>query len=307
MKSEISDLWEFKYKPTSFDHMILSDDIKQKLKKCIDDVPNVTIAGPPGIGKGTFMDILLNYSGKNIDCLKINGSDETGVDCIRDKIKPFSESVGFSDRVKVVYINEADRLSKNAQDMLRDLIERVHDVTRFILLCNYPDRLTSEILSRCPLIWIPNPPIKDIAKRCLYILKKEGIKYNTQDVINIVKSTYPDIRHAINTLKYNVIDGVLSSNITVKNIDQMYQDVVDAMKECDPGEVRKVLRSNPIDYVKLYEFLYKLIMDSESDIFKNDMSAILHISEGAYRNDIVAIKEISFMNMYIKMLRDSCV
>ena len=305
MSDITTDLWEFKYKPRTFDEIIFDERIKPKLRKALDEVPNMTISGSAGIGKGTFMDVLMEE--KKPEMMKINGSDETGVDAIRDRVKPFAESMGFSNTLKIVYINEADRLSPNAQDMLRDLIESVHDLTRFILLCNYPERITPEILSRCPLIQIPNPPIKEIAKKCIDILKNEGIKYDGKAVINIVKSCYPDIRNTINTLKYNVVDGVLAEDAIIINIDQVYQDVVEAMKTSDPSQVRKVLRSNPIDYVKLYEYLYKLIMDSEESVFSNDISAILHITEGAYRNDQVAIKEISFINMYLKLLKNGCI
>jgi DNA polymerase III delta prime subunit len=305
MSDTITDLWEFKYKPQTFDEIILDERIKPKLKKALNEVPNMTIAGTAGIGKGTFMDILKEE--KHPEMMKINGSDETGVDAIRDRVKPFAESMGFSDKLKIVYINEADRLSPNAQDMLRDLIEQVYDLTRFILLCNHPERITTEILSRCPLIVIPDPPIKEIAKKCINILKKEGIDYDGKAVINIVKSCYPDIRNTINTLKYNVVDGKLSEDVAIINIDQVYQNVVEMMKTSDPSQVRKALRSNPIDYTKLYEYLYKLVMDSEESVFSNDISAILHITEGAYRNDIVAIKEISFMNMYLKLLKNGCI
>jgi len=306
MSDTITDLWEFKYKPQTFDEIILDERIKPKLKKALNEVPNMTIAGTAGIGKGTFMDILKEE--KHPEMMKINGSDETGINTIRDRVKPFAESMGFSgNTLKIVYINEADGLSPNAQDMLRDLIENVHDLTRFILLCNYPERITPEILSRCPLIQIPNPPIKDIAKKCIDILKNEGIKYDGKAVINIVKSCYPDIRNTINTLKYNVVDGVLAEDAIIINIDQVYQNVVEMMKTSDPSQVRKTLRSNPIDYTKLYEYLYKLVMDSEESVFSNDISAILHITEGAYRNDIVAIKEISFMNMYLKLLKNGCI
>jgi DNA polymerase III delta prime subunit len=305
MSDIVTDLWEFKYKPQTFDEIILDERIKPKLKKVLDEVPNMTIAGPAGVGKGTFMDVLKEE--RHPEIMKINGSDETGVDAIRDRVKPFAESMGFSDKLKIVYINEADRLSPNAQDMLRDLIENVHDLTRFILLCNYPERISPEIFSRCPLITIPNPPIKEIAKKCIDILKSEGVKYDGKAVINVVKSCYPDIRNTINTLKYNVVDGVLAEDAIIINIDQVYQDVVEAMKTSDPSQVRKVLRSNPIDYVKLYEYLYKLLMVSDESVFSNDISAVLHITEGAYRNDMVAIKEISFMNMYLKLLKNGCI
>jgi len=298
-----TDLWEFKYKPQVFEDIILDNTFKDHLKKCLDEVPNCTLSGPPGIGKGTFMDILIKKNKPEI--LRINGSDETGVDCIRDKVKPFAESVGFSGKLKIVYINEADRLSVNAQDMLRDLIEKVQDLTRFILLCNYPDRITKEVLSRCPLFHFPDPPIKDIAKKCINILKQENIKYDGQSILNIVKSSYPDIRNTINTLKYNVIDNKLSNNIKMINVNSMYQDVIDVMKTKDPSKVRKVLRSNPINYVRLYQYIYDILLSSDNDVFKNDYSALIHITDGAYRNDIVAIKEITFMNVYLKILKDN--
>jgi len=300
-----TDLWEFKYIPETFDDMILDNSIKPKLKESLKTVPNMTLSGPPGIGKGTFMDILIKTVKPEI--YRINGSDDTGIDAIRDKVKPFAESLGFSDTLKIVYINEADRLSTHAMDMLRDLIEKVHDITRFILLVNHPERITKEIYSRCPLLSFPDPPMKGIAEKCIHILKSENVKYKTQDVINLVKSTYPDIRHSINMLKYNVIDGVLSSDINIISIDKVYDNILESMLSKDPSVLRKTLRSNPVDYTRLFDYLYNKILDAESDIFKNDMIAILTITEGAYRNDIVSIPEISFMNTYLKLLKSDAI
>ena len=301
-----TNLWEFKHAPKTFDDIILDDEFKSKAKKIITDIPNITIAGPPGIGKGTLIDVL-RLESPEIDVMKINGSDDTGIDVVRTKIKPYAEGMGLNGQVKIVYLNEADRLTINAQDSLRDLIEKTYDITRFILLCNYPERITKELLSRCPLVMIPDPPIKDIAKRCIDILKIEGIKYNTRDVIALVKSTYPDIRHTINMLKYNVVDGELSSSIQIKSLNTMYDDVLMAMKSRDPSNVRKVLRSGPIDYVRLYEYLYSVVMDSDDDVFNSDMAALLYITEGSYRNDCVSIKELSFMNMFMKMMKDGTI
>jgi DNA polymerase III delta prime subunit len=211
--------------------------------------------------------------------------------------------MGFSGTLKLVYINEADRLTVHAQDMLRDLIERVQDVTRFILVCNYPERITNEIKSRCPLIIFPAPPIKDVMLRCIDILGKEGVEFTNKDVANLVKTTYPDIRHTINMLKFNTKDGVLSSKLNIISVNEVYQEVLDAMMTKDPSEVRKVLRSNPIDYVKLYQFLFDKMMDAKESVFKNDFVAITEIAEGSYRNDIVAIKEINFIGVMMKMLK----
>ena len=300
-----TNLFEFKYAPQTFDQIILHPDIKGALKKALAEIPNMTIAGPPGCGKGTFMSVLINT--KKIEVLRLNGSDTNGVDDIRDRVKPFAESVGFDGEIKLVYINEADRLTLNAQDMLRDLIERVQDVTRFILVCNYPERLTPELKSRCPLIIYPDPPIKEIVVKCIDILKAEGISFENKDVISLVKSTYPDIRHTINMLKFNVNDGILSSKLNIVSVNEVYQEVLDAMLTSDPSNVRKVLRSNPIDYTKLFLFLYEKLMDTKNDVFKNDFIAITEIAEGSYRNDIVSIKEINFMNTYFKILKQKAV
>ena len=300
-----TDLFEFKYAPKTFDEIILHPDIKDTLKKVITDIPNCTIGGPPGCGKGTLVSVLLQTN--KIEVLRLNGSDTNGVDDIRDRVKPFAESMGFNGTLKLVYINEADRLSAAAQDMLRDLIERVQDITRFILLCNYPERLTAEVKSRCPLIMFPDPPVKEIVVRCINILKKEKISFENKDVINLVKSTYPDIRHTINMLKFNVNDGILSSKLNIVSVNEVYQEVLDAMLTSNPSNVRKVLRSNPIDYIKLYSFLYEKLMDTDKEIFKNDFIAIAEIAEGSYRNDIVAIKEINFMNTFLKILKQKAV
>lgn len=301
----VSDLWEFSHAPKTFDEIILHPDIKDALKKVIAEVPNATIAGSPGCGKGTLMSVLINTTG--IEVLRLNGSDTNGVDDIRDRVKPFAESMGFDGSLKLVYINEADRLSAHAQDMLRDLIERVQDVTRFILLCNHPERITDEVKSRCPLIIFPDPPIKEIVLRCVNILKSEGVKFDNKDVINLVKSTYPDIRHTINMLKFNVNDGILASKLSIVSVNEVYQEVLDAMLTKDPSVLRKVLKSNPIDYTKLYLFLYDKLMDAKDSVFTNDFVAIAEIAEGAYRNDIVAIKEIGFVNVFLKMLKQGAV
>lgn len=295
------ELWEFKYKPQVFDDIILSEDIKPHLQKALDEMPNMTLAGPPGCGKGTFMDVLVNTVKPEV--MRVNGSDTNGVDDIRDRVKPFAQAAGFDGVMKLMYINEADRLSLHAQDMLRDLIEQVQDITRFVLCCNYPERLTKELKSRCPLIMFPDPPIKEIVLKSVDILKKEDITFNNVDVINLVKSTYPDIRHTINMLKFNCHDGKLSSKLNIVSVNEVYAEVLSAMKSGDPGNVRKVLRSNPIDYTKLYTFLYNALMDTKEQVFKNDFIAIAEVAEGAYRDDVVAIKEINFMNVVFKMLK----
>lgn len=303
--SSVQDLWSFKYHPKTMDDMILSDGMRDKLSSIIEKTPNVTLSGSPGVGKGTFVDIYIEEL--EFEVKRINGSMSTGIDMVRDDILSFASAMGYSDTKKLVYINEADRISPHAQDALDQLIEDTQDLTRYILVCNEPQRITSPIVSRCPIIFYEEPPIKDIAKHCIDILKKEDVEYDTKDVITLVKQTGTDIRHTINTLQLNVFKGVLSSNINISSTSQAYDDVVTAMRTCDPSQVRKVLRSNAIDYTKLYKHIYELIMESDDEIFKNEVFAIIEVTDAAYRNETASsISEITFLNMMFKLLREGC-
>lgn len=157
---ETDKIWTFMYEPKTFAEMILNEEIKPKLQKAITELPNMLLYGTPGIGKGTFVHILLKESG--CEHMWMNGSDNTGIDFIRDKVKPFAEAGrGFSDKPKILVLNEADSLSsgqQGAQKMLRQLMEDTHKITRFIFLANYEQYFIPELKSRCQVIMVDNPP-----------------------------------------------------------------------------------------------------------------------------------------------------
>ena len=293
--------YEFKYMPKTFDEMILSEDVKPVLQKALKEMPNLILSGPSGTSKGTYVDILRTTTG--IDTLKLNCSDFTGVDDIREKVKPFATSVGFGE-IKLVYLNEADFLSINAQGMLRDLMESVQKYTRFILACNYPHKIIDELFSRCQHIELMNPPALDVAKRCFYILDQEGVQYNKKTVIELVKKIWkkkPDVRKTFVVLKENVIDGVLRDQIQMSASEETYGEILNNMKIGDPEKVRVILKSNQIDYTSMYRFLYDALM-GDADVFSKDGEAIILVGEHDYRDNLVANREINFMAMYFNML-----
>lgn len=301
-----TELFEFKYAPKTMDDMIVSPDLREKLTKAIKELPNMILIGPPGTGKGTFVDILRRETG--IDCLKINCSDETGIDNIREKVKDFATSVGFGG-IKLVYLNEADFLSMSAQAMLRDLMESVQSVTRFVLCGNYGYKIIPELYDRCQLFELTNPPAKDTVQRCWSILDKEGIKYDKKLVVDMVKDIWSkgaSVRRCLVTLRQNITNGVLSSNITLSSFDKVYDDILQSMKSGDPDKVRTLLKSNQVDYVALYKHLYEALMGGD-DVFKKDAQAILHVGEHLHRDGVSSIKEVNFMHMYFKMLSDGTV
>jgi len=228
----------------------------------------------------------------------INASDATGIDAIRERIRPFATSMSMTD-LKIVVLNEADSLTsgpQGAQKMLRQLMEDVQKITRFVLLCNYEHNIIDEIKSRCQTIKIDNPPAKEIGKLCLKILKLEKVKYKAEDVIAIVQKCYPDIRKTINVLQLNTINKKLvGSRLSVS--EDVWKKILMLMLKQDVESVRKELKSNYIDYPDLFKYLYE-----NAGEFKEPGGAILLVGEHLNRNTFYPIKEINFMQMFVQMI-----
>lgn len=294
-----TDIWVFKYEPTSFEDMVLDDNSRDKLRKSFTDIPNLMLVGPPGVGKGTFTHIFLKETG--LDYIWINCSDETSIDNIRTKVKSFATSLGITP-LKVVVLNEADYISVPGQAMLRDLMEQVQSITRFIFMCNYEHKVIPELQSRFQTVTLNSPPIKDIAKFVAGILKNEKIKVKDLSVVaNTIKKLYPDIRKIVNTLQLNTIDGVISS-VIFNNNNGVYEKILSFALEKDLDNVRKTLRSNTVNYVELYQYLFDNI-----DKFKSPGDVIIEIAEYLYRDSIIAIKEINFIGFLTKLIKLGCI
>lgn len=290
-------LWEFKYSPTEFDKIILNEEIKPKLKKAIEELPNILLYGTPGVGKGCFTNVFLKETG--CDSMWINASDETGIDVIREKIKPFA--FAMSGNMKVVVLNEADSLSQGlqgAQKMLRQLMEDCQNICRFIFLCNYENNIIPELKSRCQVIKVDNPPKKQIGILCLKILKKEKIKYKPETIKDIIEKCYPDIRKTINVLQENCIDGKLTGS-RISSSESVWDEILKGVIDGDIELVREIIKSNYIDYPSLYEHFY-----NNAGEFKQPGLAIILIGEHLYKDAIVSIKEINFMTMVVRMLQE---
>ena len=298
MKSNVKDIWSAKYEPKTIDDYIVSDELKERLIKVMNELPNVMLFGSRGIGKGTFVNIMLNKL--KFDYIRINASDENSIDDVRDKIKSFATALGTT-KMKIVYLNECDRLSPQAQDALLQLVEDVHKITRFVFVGNYLNRIISELQSRCEIIEYPNPPIGMIGKHCVNILRKENITKIDKNVLAlIIKKCYPDIRKTVNTLKLSIKDNSLTS-MTITSYEDKFKDLLKHTVTQDLDSMRKILRTYQVPYIELYEYLFENLPGHEK--VKSPGDAIIEIAEAMYRDYFMVSKEINFIGMVLRLYR----
>lgn len=279
--------------------------LKEKLQRFLDegDIPHLLLYGPAGTGKTTLGKILHN----TIDCdhMYINASDKGGVDFIRNEIIPFASSVGFRD-YKIVILDEADFLTPNAQAALRNAMETYSRATRFILTCNYIERIIDPVQSRCQTFEIVPPSKKDVAVHATSILAQENITYDIQDVALIVNSSYPDIRRLVNNLQKQSVDGKLTVD-THAIIENDYKlKILEILKTDNKKDgfknSRQLLADNSVSqFSELYGFLYSNL-DSFAEGHLAQVISILN--EGQKADAIVIDKEIAFMACFVDILNE---
>ena len=294
-------LWVEKYRPKDLSTYIGNEHLKSKVGIYLEseDVPHLLLYGRAGTGKTTLAKIVVN----NIDCdyMYINASDENKVDDVRNKIKTFASSVGFKS-LKVIILDECDYLTPNAQAALRNLMETFSKHCRFILTCNYVERIIDPIQSRCQSYKVVPPSKKEVAQQMVNILKEENCTFELDDIALIVNAGYPDIRRVINSAQRQVVDGKLkidTSSIIQNNYKlQLIEHLSNGSKLND---VRQLIADNSItDYSELYRLLY-----DEVEVYGTGKEAecILNIAEAQYQDVNVVDKEINFMSLIIRLLR----
>jgi len=296
-------LWVEKYRPKNLDSYVGNENLKKKVSRYIKegDVPHLLLFGNAGTGKTTLAKLIV----KNIECdhMYINASDENSVDVMRNKIKDFASSVGFKP-LKVIILDECDFLTPNAQAALRNLMETFSRHCRFILTCNYVEKVIDPIQSRCQVFGVTPPSKADVARQVSLILGMEEIKYDVDKIKILIDSGYPDIRRVINSAQRQVIDGVL--DIDEKSvIENDYKlKLLEYLQKNDMktafNSIRKLLADAKVrDYTDLYKLLYDEL-DSYAEGHK--AGVILIIAEHQYMDTSVVDKEINVMSMIVKIL-----
>ena len=299
-------IWNEKYRPTSLDSYIGNEHLKSKVSIFIEtnDPPHLLFYGRSGTGKTTLSKIIAN----SIECdyLYINASDENSVDVVRDKIKGFASTLGFQ-ALKVIILDECDYITPNAQAALRNLMETFSRHCRFILTCNYVERIIDPIQSRCQSFQIVPPSKKEVAIHLSDILTKENVKFEVDDIATIINGAYPDIRKVINTSQRQVINGILRMDAREIILNDYKLQILEILKSSKSKketftEIRQILADAKVtDFADFFRLLY-----DEVDSYGSGHIAevILLIAKYEQSDSQVVDKEINAMAMLIEILQE---
>ena len=298
-------LWVERYRPSTMETYIGNEHLKSKVSIYLEsgDLPHLLLYGRAGTGKTTLAKLLVN----NIECdyLYINASDENNVDTVRTKVKTFASTMGFKD-MKIIILDECDYITPNAQAALRNLMETFSKHCRFILTCNYVERIIDPIQSRCQSFQIIPPSKKEVAVHLSNILKNENVIFKVDDIATIINGGYPDIRKVINTSQRQVVKNELkldAQEIILSDYKLKLLKVIQTKSKTRKEiftEIRQILADAKVtDFADFFRLLY-----DEVDTYGTGHIAecILIIARYESSDTHVVDKEINAMAMLIEIL-----
>jgi DNA polymerase III delta prime subunit len=301
----MKELWVEKYRPATINGYVFRDSHqKEQVQSWIKQgtIPHLLFSGNAGIGKTTLAKILFNELDINpLDILEINASRTNSVEDVRDKIVNFVQMIPFGD-FKVVLLDEADYLSPNAQAALRGVMEEYHTTARFILTCNYPNRIIPALHSRCQGFHIERVDQTEFTARVAEILITENVEFDLDVLDTFVKATYPDLRKCINTVQMNSMDKKLHSPEKGDTGEADYKlEMVQLFKAGKISEARKLVcsQARPEEMEEIYRWLYDNIAIFGEEDKQN--KAILIIKQGLVDHTLVSDVEINLAATLIRL------
>lgn len=297
-------LWVEKYRPKKISDFIGSNSVRETINIFLEknEIPHLLFYGPPGTGKTSLGKLLTKII--PCDSVILNASDENRVDDIRVKVQDFAMTMGINP-LKIMFLDEADRLTVEAQSIMRNLMETYSTHTRFILTCNYQEKLLPAIKSRCQCFEIKPPSKKECAQHLANILKKENISFQTIEVVFIVNSYFPDMRKIIGFAQQSSINGVLK--IAKENvIESDYKmKLVELLKTPTKGgtfsDIRQLIADAAFsNYEEVYKFLYENVSEYAPG---KEALAIVELADASYQSALVFEREITFVAAMHKILK----
>ena len=301
-------LWVEKYRPSKISECILTDDLKKTFQTFVDEgkIPNLLLTGGPGVGKTTVAKAMLEELGATY--MMINGSEESGIDVLRNKIKNFASTVSMDGNRKFVILDEADYLNpQSTQPALRGFIEEFHKNCGFILTCNFKNRIIDPLHSRCSVVEFRIPTTEkpklagEFFKRVHTILGEEGVQYQPKAVASIVEKYFPDWRRVLNELQRYSVSGMIDSGILVNISETNMKDLTTFLKEKDFKSIRKWVANNLDNdparmYRKVYDALYEDIQPQTVP------HLVLATADYSYKSAFVADQEINMLAFMIEIM-----
>jgi len=294
-------LWVEKYRPTKVDECILPSNLKQTFKQFVKDkkIPNLILSGGAGVGKTTIAKAMINEIGAT--SMMINGSEESGIDVLRTKIKNFASTSSLEGGRKYLILDESDYLNpQSTQPALRGFMEEFHKNCGFILTCNYKNRLIEPLHSRCGSIDFKitkkeKPQLANaFFKRVKNILEQESIKYDEKVVAELINKYFPDWRRTLNEMQKYSASGQIDSGILVNLSEVSINELMDALKKKEFTVVRKWIVNNLDNDPNR---MYRLVYDSLYDYLDGSTipHAVLIIGKYSYQSAFVADQEINML------------
>jgi len=290
-----------RYRPNVLENYVGNATLKSSIDKQLkqNDIQNYLFYGSAGTGKTTLAKLIVN----NLDCdsLYINASDERGIETIRDKVSGFA-SVASIKPLKVVILDEADFLTIQAQASLRNVIETFSRSTRFILTCNFVERIIDPIQSRCQTFKVTPPTKKEVAVHIAGICDKENIGYELPAIGKLVNKYYPDIRKMLNTIQASTIDGTLQLDEDLLVSSSYMNSVLEELKQGNFKNIRQIIADSGVDdFEELFRFLY----DNASEYMPNkEGTAAILINEHLYKSNFRIDKEINLMSLIQNLINN---
>jgi len=292
-----------KYRPSKLENYVGNEHLKTTISRYLEqnDIQNLIFYGQAGGGKTTLAKLIVG----NLDCdyLYINASDERGIETIRDKVSGFASVASFKS-LKVVILDEADFLTIQAQASLRNVIETFSRTTRFIMTCNFVERIIDPLQSRCQVIKIVPPSKGEVAKHLTGILEKESISYVLEDIKVIVNQYYPDLRKCINTIQLNSKDNTLKLDNSILISSNYIDKVIDELKKPKPyfNTIRQIIAdSNVEDFDELFKALY----EKSSEYLPNKEGTVaMLVNDHQYKANFRIDKEINTMSLIQNLINN---